>query len=201
VSMGDARQRWLDEGVDVLSEEGASGVRIDRIAARLGLSKGSFHHHFDGAGGFKLELLAHLEELLTGALQRTVADGEAQESGRDTFVRLIPLVVAGHGGVYRPQLEKALRAWALTDDDAARTQANIDEARLEAIRGIWHKLSDDEEDVRVAALLPYVIAIGSTVIFPPLSTDDLQLLYERILPLVPDGDAPVDDGTGGLPCG
>ena len=58
----------MDEGLRVLAAEGAPAVRIDRIAARLGLSKGSFHHHFAGADGYKRDLLALYEALSVDAL-------------------------------------------------------------------------------------------------------------------------------------
>ena len=184
--MGESRDRWLKEAVEVLAEEGASGVRIDRIAVRLGLSKGSFHHHFDGADGFKKELLAYIEQLLTGALHNAVDDVDSPQSTRDIVMHLVSLVSDPDGGVYRPDLETAVRAWALTDSDAARAQANIDAARLEILRAIWGRASTDEEEVRLSALLPYVIAVGSAVIMPPVRADDLQGLYELILPLVPE---------------
>ncbi len=183
--MSEARRRWLDEGVTVLSEEGATGVRIDRIAARLGLSKGSFHHHFDGADGFRKDLLAHIEQRLTDALHEAVSGAEREPSTRDTLTRLTCLV-GDHGDLYQPRLETALRAWALCDPAAAQTQATIDHARLQALQAIWRRISPDEEEARISALLPYVIAVGSAVIIPPLPADDLRRLFERILPLVPE---------------
>lgn len=72
--MSTARERWLNEGLKVLAEEGAAGIRIDRIAARLHLSKGSFHHHFDGAEGYKKALLAHFEQLSIRTLENAIAE-------------------------------------------------------------------------------------------------------------------------------
>ncbi|HEU5128151.1 MAG TPA: TetR/AcrR family transcriptional regulator [Glycomyces sp.] len=186
--MSEARNRWLDEGVEMLAEEGFEGVRIDRIAARLGLSKGSFHHHFDGAAGFKHDLLAHLEDRQVGAFADMVAEARAGEgaSPRESLLRLVVLLDAPRGR-YRPRLETALRAWALTDPDAARVQAGIDEARLRMLEDLWRRISDDEAVVRAAALLPYVIALGASVLMPPLDTEDLQRLYALIPP--PPGGA------------
>ena len=58
---GGSKQAWLDEGLRTLADEGAPALRIDRLAGRLGLSKGSFYHHFDGMAGYKDALLAHFE--------------------------------------------------------------------------------------------------------------------------------------------
>lgn len=195
--MSTARQRWLDAGIEVLAEEGGvDAVRIDRLAQRLGLSTGSFYHHFQGAAGFKKDLLAHLEQTQTSAFADAIIDTQVSpDNGLKTSSDLIARLAAARAEIRSPRLEAALRAWALTDPDAARTQAAIDEARLETIRSVWRQVTDDEEEVRLGALLPYVIAIGASAIMPPLGDDDLHRLYERILTLVPDGplDQPGED--------
>ncbi|WP_157007279.1 TetR/AcrR family transcriptional regulator [Agromyces laixinhei] len=191
--MSRARDRWLDEGVDVLAKEGVGGVRIDRIAERLGLSKGSFHHHFAGAGGYKVALLGHLEELLTAPMREAGGHAGGEGDARGILGRLTSLLGEPDADLYRPRLEIALRAWALTDADAAETQARIDSARLAALRRVWSTVTEDEEQARLAALLPYVIGVGATVLVPPVEADDLRRLFEFILPLVPGGDG--DDVT------
>lgn len=183
--MSEARDRWLNEGVEVLAEEGASGVRIDRIAARLGLSKGSFHHHFDGAADYKRQLLTYVEDRQISAFARAIEEPADGGTAPQETLRSLVALLGTSLDLYRPRLETALRAWALTDQDAARTQAGIDEARLNGLRGIWRQITDDEDVVDTAALLPYVIALGATVIMPPLDIDHLQRLYAMIMPLVP----------------
>lgn len=190
--MSEARDRWLDEGVAVLAAEGAGALRIDRLAARLGLSKGSFHHHFAGAAGFRRDLLGHIERLLTEGLG-AAAEGRPG-SARDVLTRLTSLIDGPGERLYRPELEVALRAWALTDADAARVQAAVDGARLGALQAVWRTAVASDDDARIAALLPYLVAVGATAVVPPVSPQDLRRVYELILPLVPelpahDGDA------------
>lgn len=43
------REAWLAAALDVLAEEGQAKLRIDKLAGDLGVTKGSFYHHFDGA--------------------------------------------------------------------------------------------------------------------------------------------------------
>ena len=191
-----ARDRWLNEGVTVLMTEGASGLRIDRLAARLGLSKGSFHHHFAGAHGYKIDLLHHLEDLLTSALEAAIAETATEPDAPRAFAKLIEVTMTPDekdedgSQVYRQQLEIALRAWALTDADVAATQARIDRARVEGLSSLWRQFSATEEEVRLRALLPYVISLGASVIMPPLGLDELRKLYESIQPLVPQTATP-----------
>lgn len=190
--MSAARDRWLNEGLDVLEAEGASGVRIDRIAARLGLSKGSFHHHFDGADGFKRELLARFEWLTIKALDAAIDDAGAPGDARGILAHLTELIQAG-GSLYRPQLDIAVRAWSSWDPDVRAVQTRIDEARLSALQQVWRPHTRDDREARAAALLPYLIAVGATVVVPPVDADELRRVYEMLLPLVPERPArPVD---------
>lgn len=193
--MSTARDRWLDEGLKVLAEEGAAGIRIDRIAARLNLSKGSFHHHFDGAEGYKKALLAHFENLSIETLENAIADVGESAGARVILARLTELVRPGGAGLYRPGLDIALRAWATWDADVRAVQTRLDEARLSALQRVWRSAVASDEEARTAALLPYLLAVGATVVFPPVDADQLRDLYELLLPLVPDSSGQARDGT------
>ncbi|KAB8183267.1 TetR family transcriptional regulator [Nonomuraea phyllanthi] len=184
--MSAARDRWLDEGLKVLAEEGSAGLRIDRLAARLNLSKGSFHHHFDGAEGYKKALLAHFERLSIHALETAIAEVEQPASTRAVFAELTKLIRPNNTDLYYPQLDVALRAWATWDPDVRAVQSRLDETRLAALQRVWRSVVDSDEEARTNALLPYLISIGATVIVPPIDADQLREIYEKLLPLVPD---------------
>ena len=186
----DAKSRWIDEGIRVLSEDGFAGVRIDRIAARLGLSKGSFHHHFDGAEGYKKDLLARFEAMSLEALGSGIARFDDAASARDVLGHLTELIGTAETGLYSPKLDAAVRAWATADAEAREVQARIDAARLRAMEDVWRRATSDEEVVRISALLPYLILVGATSMLPPLHADDLRKVFSRLLPLVPDENSP-----------
>lgn len=182
--MSEARNRWLDEGAQVLAEEGPAGVRIDRIAARLGLSKGSFHHHFAGADGYKRDLLGHIEELSTRALDDAIAGATVAGDVQATLAKLSELIGSG-GGPHHPQLDVALRGWASSDAEVRATQGRIDQARLAALQGVWRPYVDTDEQARRAALLPYLLAVGASVVTPPVGPAELKVTFQSLLPLVP----------------
>ncbi|KAA9158988.1 TetR/AcrR family transcriptional regulator [Microbacterium lushaniae] len=193
--MSAARDRWLDEGLRVLAEEGAAGLRIDRVAARIGLSKGSFHHHFDGAEAYQHAVLECFERLCIDALNDAIAgQGEAGAdlAPREILARLTALIQPHDGGLYRPRLEVAVRAWATTDAEARTVQARVDEARVRALQNVWRPLVDSDDRAHAAALLPYLVAVGGAMAMPPIDAEELKGLFELLLPLVPDapGSAP-----------
>ena len=175
----------MDEGLRVLAAEGAPGVRIDRIAARLGLSKGSFHHHFAGADGYKRDLLAHYESLSVDALESAIAGVAADASARDVLEVLTAMIRADGAGLYRPELDVAVRAWSTTDPDVRAVQQRVDASRIDALERVWSRAVNDPEAARLSALLPYLLAVGAAVVVPPVEVDDLRRLYELLLPLVP----------------
>jgi len=176
----------LDEGLRVLAAEGAPGVRIDRIAARLGLSKGSFHHHFAGADGYKRDLLAHYESLSVDALESAIAGVGDDASTRDVLGALTAMIRVDDAGLYRPELDVAVRAWSTTDPDVRAVQQRIDTTRIDALARVWSRAAPDAAEARRSALLPYLVAVGAAVVVPPVGVDDLRRLYELLLPLVPE---------------
>jgi hypothetical protein len=42
-----------------------------------------------------------------------------------------------------------------------------------------------DNDARIAALLPYLVAVGAAALFPPVGADELSKVYELLLPLIP----------------
>lgn len=169
----------------MLATDGAAGVRIDRVAARLGLSKGSFHHHFPGAEGYKRDLLAYIERLSIEALDRAIAEVDAAEDARAVLGRLTELVGTRGEGLYQPELEVAVRAWSASDPEVRAAQARIDAARLAALQRIWRPRVATDAEARTAALLPYLVAVGATAVMPPVEAEELEAVFALLLPLVP----------------
>jgi AcrR family transcriptional regulator len=116
---------WLNAGLRLLADEGAPAVTIDRLTAELGLSKGSYYHHFQGVSGFRTALLEHFEALFTTRLIDTV-EQQPDAPAEAKLSQLMELVLAGPDDA---GLEIAVRAWALQDGEARKTQERVDRAR------------------------------------------------------------------------
>jgi AcrR family transcriptional regulator len=178
------RSDWIQAGLVAVADNGPDGLRIDRLCRRLGVSKGSFHHHFAGAGDFKQALLAAYEALVVDALKQAI-DQTAADNPKAALAGLTAAVTS-RGSFYRPDLEVAMRAWAFSDPDARAVQERVDSRRLESLQGIWSRILDDPAAVHTAALLPYLVGIGASLVQPPTPPGQLQRVYELLLALVPD---------------
>jgi AcrR family transcriptional regulator len=178
------RSRWLDTGLEVLAGEGPGGLKIDRLVRRVGLTKGSFFHHFAGAAAYKTALLERLEDDAIAALSEASASVSATEP-HQVLAELTGRIGRPESGLWRPELEIALRAWSFTDDAVRQTQARIDRQRLAALEAIWQRLEPDRQQARVKALLPYLVAVGASMSSVVVDGEELQQVYELLLPLVP----------------
>jgi AcrR family transcriptional regulator len=179
-----SRSDWLEAGLAAVVEDGPNGLRIDRLCQRLDVSKGSFHHHFAGAADFKRSLLAAYEDLVVTALDKAIEQTKAATP--QAALAGLTAAITGAPAFYRPELEVAMRAWAFSDAEVRAVQERVDRRRLESLSGIWSKILDDPAQAHTAALLPYLVGIGASLVQPPTSPDQLQAVYELLLGLVPD---------------
>jgi AcrR family transcriptional regulator len=178
------RSDWIQAGLAAVADNGPDGLRIDRLCRRLGVSKGSFHHHFAGAADFKQALLAVYEALVVETLNQAI-EQTAADHPKATLAGLTAAITST-GSFYRPDLEVAMRAWAFSDSEVRTVQERVDSRRLESLQGIWFSILDDPAAVHTAALLPYLVGIGASLIQPPTPPDQLRNVYELLLDLVPE---------------
>lgn len=94
------------------------------MCQRLGVSKGSFHHHFAGAGKFKQALLAAYEALAVEALDRAI-ERSAADSPKAALAGLTATITHTES-FYRPDLNAAMRGWAFSDPAVRAVQERVD---------------------------------------------------------------------------
>ncbi len=114
------RDHYLAAGLDLLAEGGVNAVTIAALCERLGVTKGSFYHHFGDVFAFHEALLASWEDGTHRAIEaaRAVADSHKRLSV------LKELGVAAHH-----EAESAIRAWGRSYEPAAAVVRRVDRAR------------------------------------------------------------------------
>jgi len=170
------RTEWLDAGLDLLADEGAPAVTIERLTSALGVTKGSYYHHFKGAAGYRTALLEYFEAKFTTRLIDTV---EADPDGEDRLLHLLRLVLADPESA---RLEIAVRAWALQDAEVRAAQTRVDQARTAYLKTLCAELELDVDPDRFAELL-YLILIGAEQVLPTMSREALRDIYVMTLRL------------------
>jgi AcrR family transcriptional regulator len=171
-----ARTRWLDEGLAVLADAGAPGLRVERLAARLGVTKGSFYHHFENTAAYRRALLDHHAERHT---LRFIDEVEAVRSAgpRAQLRRLMDVVQASGDD----RIEIAVRAWAAQDDDAYDAQRRIDAMRVDYLFDLCAALVPDRTRARDLARAQYLLLIGAEHMVPPVPVSELRRLWDLMM--------------------
>ncbi len=117
-------EAWLAAAWEELGRGGVEGVRVEPLAARLGVTKGSFYWHFRDRAALLDALLTDWERRAT---QRVIAlvDG-ASEAPRERLAALLRVTTKAPDAA---DAESAIRAWGAHDERARERLARIDEQR------------------------------------------------------------------------
>jgi AcrR family transcriptional regulator len=120
-----SRRDYFDAALAILSERGPEALTIAALCDRLGVSKGSFYHHFRGMPGFVENLLEHWE---VEHNQRLI-DLSNSEADPVRRVDLLRAIAAGlpHGA------EAAIRAWGRNNNVVAGALTRVDGRREQHI--------------------------------------------------------------------
>ena len=115
-----SRDDYLATGLDLLADGGESAVTIAALCGRLGVTKGSFYHHFADVGAFHDALLGFWEE----GTRRAISEARAVADSRRRLTVLKQLAVDAHH-----EAEGAIRAWGRSYEPAAAVVRRVDTAR------------------------------------------------------------------------
>jgi len=119
---------WVEGATELLIEQGVDGVRIDVLAKRLGVTRGSFYWHFRDRDHL---LDAMLMAWRDAATDQVVERFDQRHDSADALMReLITLPFRGRAAERAARTELAVRAWALRDESARRALAQVDERRV-----------------------------------------------------------------------
>ncbi len=165
--MRKTRQDWVDAGLSLLREEGQQALTIERLTVDLGVSKGSFYHHFGGLPGYRQALLETWETELT---LRPMEEAARESNPTDRRRKL--------GQAVRKldnRLDLAVRAWGLRDPFVADFVARVDERRLSYLTELQAGLGRARPEF--LATLEYAAFIG----LQHLRLKERSSLYEQAL--------------------
>lgn len=118
---------WTIAGIAALAEGGIDAVRVERLAKRLGASKGSFYWHFAD----RRALLSAMLELWEREGTADVITNAAAITEPAERLRLVTreALEAQTRGIDVAHAEAALRSWAAQDPAVAARFVRVEQAR------------------------------------------------------------------------
>jgi AcrR family transcriptional regulator len=134
-----------------------SGVKVDRLARRLHVTRGSFYWHFKNHAQLLRALLKYWEDTNTAPFV-LVASARSGVSAAEKF-RLINEIWVQEKD-YSAAFDTAVRDWARISSEAAACVRRTDAARIEILHAVFKELGYDEPEALVRARITYFHQVG-----------------------------------------
>jgi len=151
------RDSWLAEALEMLRERGVDHVKVEPLAQRLGVTKGSFYWHFKD----RQDLLRSLPEFWARRQTDPVlAHTQSTPGGPIEKMWAILEFIAREDP---DQYDNAMRAWAQFDTDVAVAVAAIDDRRIATAQGLFEEAGLSPADAAFRARLWYFYDVGEHV--------------------------------------
>lgn len=144
---------WVEGALQLIAEAGLRALTVDALAARLGVTKGSFYWHFKGRS-----------ELLAGALKqwehRATTEAIAGLSEVKDARRRLSLMLDAASQPPRSRSLHAALAQAADDPVAKRVLIRVASARIEFLETCYRELGYPASQAKAKAVLTYAAYRG-----------------------------------------
>ena len=145
---------WVTAALELLAEGGVAAVKIDKLCARLGVTKGSFYWHFDD-----------FESFLSAVAERW---GEDRDAIRGEFAKLADLpprerISAMIELLFDPRewpLDRAVREWARTDMKVRDRVARSDRWVAVQVRKALLEMGFPKDEAEIRAMGLFYAGVG-----------------------------------------
>ncbi len=153
------RAAWIKGALTVLAEDGPAGLRVEVLAKKLHVTKGSFYWHFKD----RRDLIdAVLDEWKDGRIRDIRKQTAAHPGGELTALRHTIDVYSASRNRKGLPIELAVREWARRDARAAEVVEEVDAERLACAARLFQArgLSAAEAAARSVLLYAYVFGFS-----------------------------------------
>lgn len=149
-----SRDDWLEAAWDAFVSEGIGAVSVLALAKKLGVTRGSFYHHFEGRADLLRELLRYWRREYTLRIRDDVLVLKL-----DPFSALLALarLIRSRGAARH---DVRVRAWSIGDPEVRELVRQVDQDRLDFIRSLFLELGFEgtEAECRARMFLYYELA-------------------------------------------
>jgi AcrR family transcriptional regulator len=154
------RDAWILAATEVLGEEGIAGVRVEVLAKRFHVTKGSFYWHFKD----RQDLLdALLETWREGRIKDILKQTEAEPGQEAERIQHVIEVYSAAKNRKGMQIELAIRDWARRDTAVAAVVQEVDRIRLECAGKLFLASACSEQEAATRSMLLYAYVFGQSL--------------------------------------
>ena len=170
-----SKQDWLNAGLDLLQSGGIEAVRVERLAAQVGVAKSGFYYHFRDRADFHAAILDHWVALDRAPL---VAIEQISDASPDEKLRRVAEVVDRNN---LSRYDFAVRLWAQQDARVRRVWGAGMKKRIGNIRNLFEELGFKGDALEMRTRIFVAYHVTERDLFPDLSARERRQLREERL--------------------
>lgn len=146
------KSAYYETALVVLAESGFKSLSIGRMTKTLGVTPGSFYHHFGNWPGFVEALLSYWSHREEERLRSLAFQDATPIDGLDLLRQLT--LDLNHPA------EAAIRAWGMNDAAVQEVQRTVDEVRRRTVEKTIERIIQDPEAARRISALGLATLVG-----------------------------------------
>jgi len=150
------REIWLDTARRALIEEGTAGIEINKLAKRLGSSRGGFYWFFKNRAQMLDELLTYWADTSTVLFERILQNPGG--NGMEEYLALTNLWI--DEDQYDPKWDGAVRDWARTSEAVRKVVQKVDQKRIAVLEQIFNDMGYTGKEAHIRARVMYYHQVG-----------------------------------------
>jgi AcrR family transcriptional regulator len=178
---GLSRTAYYEAGLDLLAEGGHASLTIAALCHRLGVTKGSFYHHFGDMAEYVALLLEHWE---SEHATRLIALSESVTEPGERFDLLEGIAVGlPHGA------EAAIRAWSWNNDTVTAAQERVDRARLAHLTSAGVDAGLEPARAKRMAKISLSVLVGMQLLERPARRQSMEEVFSELRAWVLESEA------------
>ena len=147
---------WLEAARNAFISGGIGSVKVEPLAASLGVTAGSFYWHFENRESLYAKLLNDWETVNSAAM--VIAAELKPATAEERFNAFLNVWITEQG--YSSAYDAAVRDWARTSDKARRAVHAVDAFRVSLLKRIFQDLGYDADRAEVRARITYFHQVG-----------------------------------------
>lgn len=154
-------------------------MRVDPLAKRLGVTRGSFYWHFKDRDALHQAMLRQWRERASyqvfNRMERTPGEGDTR------LERLLALPFSSPRSAHAAAIELGIRLWSRRDKNAAKAVRHIDRVRLEYFARLLKERGVSERECKQRAFLFYAALMAEAFIVTDGKTNVREDLEKMLL--------------------
>lgn len=145
-------EKWISHGLAALANQGYGALNADVLAKSLNVTRGSFYWHFKDVADYRQ---AVIELWRKRATEDIIAQIETVAASAERLPILFRTALRSNTA-----LDKAMRAWALSEPVAKKALAEVEATRVQYLEKLLHGANVPTKSIKSRAQILHWAFVG-----------------------------------------